>query len=158
MANCPCGRAITYAECCGKYIDSKATPPTPETLMRSRYTAFTQSNIEYIQQTMRPPASLDFDENAAKEWSSSVTWLGLEVISSSENGNSGQVEFRALFKTGNEHRLMQERSLFTKAEDGRWYYIDGEAPQKTVRVTHVGRNDPCLCGSGKKSKKCCGQT
>jgi uncharacterized protein YchJ len=20
----------------------------------------------------------------------------------------------------------------------------------------VGRNDPCLCGSGKKSKKCCG--
>jgi hypothetical protein len=24
------------------------------------------------------------------------------------------------------------------------------------RVEKVGRNDPCLCGSGKKSKKCCG--
>jgi hypothetical protein len=23
--------------------------------------------------------------------------------------------------------------------------------------THVGRNDPCPCGSGKKYKKCCGQ-
>jgi uncharacterized protein len=22
--------------------------------------------------------------------------------------------------------------------------------------TKVGRNDPCLCGSGKKFKKCCG--
>ena len=21
---------------------------------------------------------------------------------------------------------------------------------------HIGRNDPCLCGSGKKYKKCCG--
>jgi hypothetical protein len=27
-----------------------------------------------------------------------------------------------------------------------------------VRVTHVGRNDPCPCGSGRKSKKCCGSS
>jgi uncharacterized protein len=26
------------------------------------------------------------------------------------------------------------------------------------RVTRVGRNDPCPCGSGKKFKKCCGET
>ena len=25
-----------------------------------------------------------------------------------------------------------------------------------VRVTKIGRNDPCPCGSGKKYKKCCG--
>ena len=25
-----------------------------------------------------------------------------------------------------------------------------------VRVTKVGRNDPCPCGSGKKYKRCCG--
>ena len=25
-----------------------------------------------------------------------------------------------------------------------------------VRANHVGRNDPCPCGSGKKYKKCCG--
>lgn len=25
-----------------------------------------------------------------------------------------------------------------------------------VRVVKIGRNDPCLCGSGKKFKKCCG--
>jgi uncharacterized protein len=26
------------------------------------------------------------------------------------------------------------------------------------RVTRVGRNDPCPCGSGKKFKRCCGET
>ncbi len=29
------------------------------------------------------------------------------------------------------------------------------APQQPVRVTKVGRNEPCPCGSGKKYKKCC---
>ena len=34
-----------------------------------------------------------------------------------------------------------------------------EAPKKKqpVRVTKVGRNDPCPCGSGLKYKKCCGR-
>ena len=30
-------------------------------------------------------------------------------------------------------------------------------PQPYVREqAKVGRNDPCVCGSGKKFKKCCG--
>ena len=30
-------------------------------------------------------------------------------------------------------------------------------PQKTIVAgKKIGRNDPCLCGSGKKYKKCCG--
>ena len=28
---------------------------------------------------------------------------------------------------------------------------------RPLSVTKVGRNDPCVCGSGKKYKKCCGQ-
>lgn len=35
----------------------------------------------------------------------------------------------------------------------------GEAPSMmpiTARSAKVGRNDPCRCGSGKKSKRCCG--
>lgn len=155
MANCPCGLEFTYKKCCGKFIEGKAIPQTPEQLMRSRYVAFTQANIPYIKQTMRPPASLDFDEEAAAEWSARVKWLGLEVVHSSMEGNKGEVEFRALFADGEEHRLMHEISQFVKAEDDKWYYIDGEPPQKSIRVNRVGRNDPCLCGSGKKSKKCC---
>jgi preprotein translocase subunit SecA len=29
-------------------------------------------------------------------------------------------------------------------------------PDQPLRVEKVGRNEPCLCGSGKKYKKCCG--
>lgn len=32
----------------------------------------------------------------------------------------------------------------------------GRGRTQPVRVTKVGRNDPCPCGSGKKFKKCCG--
>ncbi len=28
-------------------------------------------------------------------------------------------------------------------------------PKPVTKTTKVGRNDPCPCGSGKKSKKCC---
>ena len=31
-----------------------------------------------------------------------------------------------------------------------------QVSQTPVRVTKIGRNDPCPCGSGKKYKKCCG--
>jgi preprotein translocase subunit SecA len=34
---------------------------------------------------------------------------------------------------------------------------DGSAkPQTVVKDKKIGRNDPCVCGSGKKYKKCCG--
>ena len=32
------------------------------------------------------------------------------------------------------------------------------ATAQTRNYSHVGRNDPCPCGSGKKYKRCCGQT
>jgi len=34
----------------------------------------------------------------------------------------------------------------------------GERPQPVVRERKIGRNDPCICGSGKKYKRCCGQS
>ena len=35
---------------------------------------------------------------------------------------------------------------------------DKKRPVKKTAAEKVGRNDPCPCGSGKKYKKCCGQT
>ncbi|MDD2212213.1 MAG: SEC-C metal-binding domain-containing protein, partial [Clostridia bacterium] len=37
-------------------------------------------------------------------------------------------------------------------------YDEGEVKKEPRRVTKVGRNDPCPCGSGKKYKKCCGNS
>ncbi|MGR5471371.1 YchJ family metal-binding protein, partial [Vibrio astriarenae] len=75
------------------------------------------------------------------------------------------VEFNAYFNEDGKRYCMTERSRFVK-EDGLWYYIDGtfpkEEPEQDPRLSQpvsslkVGRNDPCICGSGKKFKKCCG--
>ena len=36
------------------------------------------------------------------------------------------------------------------------YVQDGDVFTPQIRAdTKIGRNDPCLCGSGKKYKKCC---
>jgi len=34
-------------------------------------------------------------------------------------------------------------------------YTDEVQPPATNPMRHVGRNDPCPCGSGRKYKKCC---
>ena len=34
--------------------------------------------------------------------------------------------------------------------------MTGTSPGAAMPVAKVGRNDPCACGSGKKSKRCCG--
>lgn len=34
---------------------------------------------------------------------------------------------------------------------------EARATQAPIRRTKIGRNDPCPCGSGKKSKRCCGE-
>jgi preprotein translocase subunit SecA len=36
-------------------------------------------------------------------------------------------------------------------------YDESSVEKKPVRVNKIGRNDPCICGSGKKYKKCCGK-
>jgi preprotein translocase subunit SecA len=39
---------------------------------------------------------------------------------------------------------------------GRGSGSEGGKPQTVVKDRKIGRNDPCICGSGKKYKKCCG--
>lgn len=36
-------------------------------------------------------------------------------------------------------------------------FVEQTAPSSPATSSHVGRNDPCICGSGKKYKKCCGK-
>ena len=47
---CPCGSQATYKECCGQY-HSGAPAPTPEALMRSRFSAFVQNKTDYLMAT-----------------------------------------------------------------------------------------------------------
>ena len=125
---CPCGRTdargrpMTYAACCGRYLDHWDEQPAPdaESLMRSRYSAFVLQRADYLLATwhapQRPP-SVDFDPGAR--------WLGLEVRAARATGDdTAEVEFVARHRIAGRAVRLHERSRFVRA-GGRWFYVDG---------------------------------
>lgn len=159
MTLCPCGSSKEYLACCGPFINESALPDTPEKLMRSRYTAYTEGNIDYIAKTMKGPAAVDFDVEEAKSWVHHVIWQGLEVLNTEHDDKNGLVEFIAHYAHAGKKLTMHEVSIFN-LEEGRWYYVDSKTTSLKTGPhsgsAKIGRNDPCPCGSQKKYKKCCG--
>lgn len=152
---CPCGSLLTYGECCGLYIEGKKSPPTAVALMRSRYTAYVLRDEEYLVKTWLPD---NRPEPGAHN--PDLHWVSLEVLgvtAGGEGDKEGQVEFVANYKLDGRYEQLHELSSFKRYRN-RWYYVDGEdgAPMPVVSNTKPGRNDPCLCGSNKKYKRCCG--
>ena len=147
---CPCGSGAILADCCGPVI-AGAPAPTAEALMRSRYTAFVQSNIVHIRATYATEHRARMSDDLP-----AVDWVRLEIMGTSggaPDDNTGTVDFAARYRQDGAVRLHREKSNFRR-EDGCWVYVDGVvAPQLPAGKT--GRNDPCPCGSGKKFKKCC---
>lgn len=154
---CPCNSGAPYAACCGPLLAGARTAATALSLMRSRYTAYAERNVDYLRRTWHPstrPADIDP--------STIPVWVGLHIVRAEKgmaHDSAGVVEFKAAFLTRQETRHLHEVSRFVQ-EDGRWLYVDGDiiddtrsAPRKGPQV---GRNEPCPCGSGRKFKKCCG--
>jgi len=159
MSNCPCGSDIDFEACCAPVL--AGTPAaTAEALMRSRFTAYVKGDLDYIENTHASEIRDSFNRSAAESTARSVEWISLEIRDTESGGKedeTGTVEFAARFRQDGDIRVHHERSNFRR-EDGRWVYVDGKMnPQSAPRrVTKVGRNEPCPCGSGKKYKKCCG--
>jgi len=122
---CPCGSKKPLEACCGLYITGKESAPTPEALMRSRYTAYALGDLDYIEKTMKDKALKRFNRVATENSLKGTTWIQLTVLSSSEEGEAGTVQFMASFKQNGEDMAMHEVSTFKKI-DGKWYYVDGE--------------------------------
>ncbi len=162
MSLCPCGSGQEFNVCCEPLLAGKQIAPTAEALMRSRYSAYVNGQIHYLSETLHPEQRHDHDVEATRRWAGSSEWLGLEihaVEAGGEGDEEGMVEFIATFKEKGVVHRHHEQSRF-KREEGRWYYVDGEVPTPGTYIHEqpkVGRNEPCLCGSGKKHKKCCGR-
>ncbi len=156
MTPCPCGSGQTLETCCGPII-AGAPAPSPEALMRSRYTAYLQRAFDHVERTHTPEANADFDRAEAERVANEVEWLGLEIHRAEEDGDTGVVEFTVRFRHNGVERRNHEVSQFRR-QAGAWLYVDGQVSSKGTprQVVKVGRNDPCPCGSGKKYKKCCG--
>jgi len=61
------------------------------------------------------------------------------------------VEFIAGFREESKIMALHEISRFMQV-DHHWRYIDGQCD-----ISEAGRNTPCPCGSGKKTRHCCGK-
>jgi SEC-C motif-containing protein len=162
---CDCGSLLNFEECCGPYLTGKAWPKTAEALMRSRYTAFSRCQVNYIKNTLIGPAAQDFNERETRDWASQSKWMGLQILTTDKGqleDSVGTVEFIAKYEKDDEVHEHHEVSQFKKDSSGHWMFYEGHKPQKKNQQTitreelKIGRNDPCFCGSGKKFKKCHG--
>ncbi|MBF2720569.1 YchJ family protein [Psychrobacter sp. NG254] len=184
LHTCPCqiiptaetvNASLSYQDCCQPYHDDfyngevdKAggiKAETAERLMRTRYSAFVLVQPEYIVKTTVPAQQNLLDINAIESWAKETDWAGLEIVEHTPKlgKRHAQVEFKAYFNTkknagdlAEKVQVHHELSAFVKAkskanDDTRWYFLD-----PTVTMT-VSQKQPCICGSGEKFKRCCGE-
>lgn len=119
---CPCRKKSetqSYDTCCRPFHMGERPAPTPETLMRSRYSAFALGDTAYLLATWHPstrPAHLELDPGRE--------WLLLRIVKAGADGDSGTVSFTARSRLAGRTDILEETSRFLR-EDGRWRYVDG---------------------------------
>lgn len=150
---CPCGSKKVDKYCCAMYISGTKKPETAEKLMRSRYTAFYQGNVDYLVATLHPEKRTSQDKEELTKSINHTKWLSLTIISTqkgSKRDTTGIVEFEAIYQL-DEPGQLHERSRFVKS-NGQWFYVDGDILPGTIPKP----KDPCWCGSNKKYRQCHG--
>lgn len=126
MIDCPCGSRLPLDQCCEPYIKGTTLAPTPEALMRSRYTAFVLHNMEYLQKTMRGEPLKSFDPAETLQWLAHVTWVGLTVMKTKQKSSTvGYVSFDAQYRNQDQLHHICEKSEFHRIQN-QWYYIGGK--------------------------------
>lgn len=81
--------------------------------MRSRYSAFSLNNADYLAATWDPrtrPKKVELGDG--------LTWLSLQII----DVTADQVEFVARFRGPSGRGFVRERSQFVRSGD-RWFYV-----------------------------------
>ena len=127
MQTCPCGLNKAFDQCCGSIINKHTDAQTAEQLMRSRYTAFTLANIDYLMSSHHPKTRPIKEKKDILKWAESVKWLGLQILFTNKGSVSdeeGVVKFKALFIENGIPQELIEESVFVK-ENGKWFYVSG---------------------------------
>ncbi|MEO8855681.1 MAG: YchJ family metal-binding protein, partial [Burkholderiaceae bacterium] len=94
-ADCPCDSGARYIDCCGPWhsgLSEGVHAPTPEALMRSRYSAYGLGLVDYLLDTWHAssaPGDLELPP---------LKWLGLELRAAESAGDAGVVEFVARYR------------------------------------------------------------
>lgn len=120
--NCPCCSQVAFEQCCAPFLLGDRLPKTAEELMRSRYSAYVNKEIDYLIQTTHASTRQLFSRKEIEKWAKSYKWIKLEIVKTTDS----TVEFKAYFIEGlNSPQVHHELSNFKK-EDGIWYYVDAD--------------------------------
>ena len=125
---CHCGKGDSFETCCKPLLDGKKTAKTAEELMRSRYSAFVEANIDYIMDTHDPDTVSQIDRKGTHEWAKESEWQSLEILETEqgeEGDNFGRVDFLAIYKLKGSTVEHRESATFRKHND-KWLFVDGE--------------------------------
>ncbi len=124
---CPCGSKNSYSSCCEPIITGAMPAPTAERLMRSRYTAFTQANADYLMRSWHSETRKLEEKEEIAQWAKEVAWLKLEIEqkeAGEQDDTEGTVTFKAYFEENKSVFKIHEKSIFYK-ENGLWVYHSG---------------------------------
>lgn len=124
---CPCGSGQLFANCCEPIISRRKEAITAQQLMRSRYTAFTKANVDYLMKSHSAKTRPIKERKSIEKWAKSVNWMGLTIIQTQAGGANdeiGYVEFKALYLENGKPQQIHEKSLFER-ENGIWVYVSG---------------------------------
>lgn len=122
QTRCPCGSGADFSACCGPFIAREDQPRTAEQLMRSRFTAYSLGDGDWLRDTWHP-ATRRSDVGI----DASIKWTRLEIVAVEAGGpddTKGIVEFIAHYKVRGRAQRLHERSRFQR-RDG-WYYVAGD--------------------------------
>ncbi|NJM96693.1 MAG: zinc chelation protein SecC [Phormidesmis sp. RL_2_1] len=160
---CLCRSGRSHSACCGPYLTGEQLAPTAEALMRSRYSAFAQGNIDYLVKTRQVSGASADERRALASTIKNTRWLNLLIITTQKGqatDKTGMVEFVAAYQSigsaiqttlAGQTMQLHERSHFVRAGD-RWLYSTGDI----LPPFQAKRSQMCWCGSGKKFKHCHG--
>ena len=136
---CPCGSGSAYDACCAPFHRGQREAPDPVALMRSRYTAFTLGEAEYLVRTLAeahpdrglPRAELLRSLGIAKD---RLRYQSLAILDDRRSERTGEVLFAARITEGGADCSFVELSDFEHDGTG-WRYLSGIL----VPFSEVGR-------------------
>lgn len=126
---CICQSGKQFNQCCDRFLNQGQFAKTPEQLMRSRFSAFAFGGYgEYLLATWLP--SVANNMTAAELSIKTTEWVDLEIVSKSQKGDIGFVEFKAAFiDAQGKHQEHHEYSEFVR-NNKRWLYVSGQVEVK----------------------------
>lgn len=123
-AACPCDSGQSYKNCC-QPLHKGSKAPSPEALMRSRYSAYVLHLTAYIIKTTHPDGTRYQVDQARwtreiEEFSQNTRFARLQILAAHED----MVTFRATLFANEREVSFTEVSIF-RQHNGQWKYYSG---------------------------------